>query len=249
MKKLLLALSVITLLLIVPLLTNAQDDVTELMNQYERCNNPDSCKKIELTLIKQFLSSRRISLNELESMLANDDMMYEVIQGNLTGNETRDYIFKIEVLVYRLGEVIVVKRDEQNKKFVALPIIEKGLLYNMYTKDVSGDGVDELIFSGYGTGTGYWEEWLAIYKYKDNKMNLIWSGDEKEVTAIGGKETTVNSRAYFYNVPGYKSKEINQTEITKTIDTKTKKQLPEKMVEKRFRWSLRDFKFIEVKGK
>ncbi len=46
-------------------------------------------------------------------------------------------------------------------------------------------------------------------------------------------------------MPGHKSKEIYQTEISKRIDIKTGNLLSEDVSEKKFRWSASRFKFVE----
>ena len=244
MRILPLVIIVATFLLIFPLAANTQD-ITALISEYEGCKEPDICKTLEITLIKSFLKEAKV-LDVLEEMPEENNIEHEIIQANLSDKISKDYIFKI--VIGRLGYIVVLKRDVDNNNFVLLPIIEKGFVYNVHAKDVTGDGIEELMFRGYGTGTGYWEEWLAIYKYKGKKMKLIWSGVEKEVTAIGGKEKTVSSRAYLYNIPGYKSMEIYQSVVTEIIDAETRKVLSEEATRKRFEWSSRDFKFIESKG-
>ena len=80
-------------------------------------------------------------------------------------------------------------------------------------------------------------------------MNLIWSGLKKEDTLVGDEEVYMTSKITFSNVSGSKSKEIYQTETEKIINSETRKVISKNTTKKEFRWSLQDFKFIEVKGK
>jgi hypothetical protein len=125
MRILTLSSIIAILLLIFPLEATSQD-VTQLMNKYERCERPDICKKLEMTLIKSFLNKAKI-LDVLEKMPEENDIKREIIIANLTGIDSKDYIFKI--VIDRLGYIVVVKRDLKNKKFITLPIIQKGYIY------------------------------------------------------------------------------------------------------------------------
>jgi hypothetical protein len=242
MKKIILIANII-LLLIIQSNVNAED-VTLLVKDYQKCNNDSTCMAIEMKMIKQFLMASDL-LQAIEEMPEDEEIRYEIINSHLASAENNDYVIKI--VIDRLGFIAVLVEDSENEKYVTLPIIEKGYIYNVHTKDVTGDGKEELIFNGYGTGTGYSSEWTALYKYRGNKMEPVWSGFKKEVSVNSDiTEEIIAGSIDIYNMPGKKSKGIYQNYCVRKTDNKTNKTVDEECLKKTFLWSRSDFRFIEI---
>ena len=219
------------------MIANARD-ISNLVNEYQRCKSADVCKTIEIRLIKVLLKSTNI-LKATAAMPSEEDIEYEILRSNLTGSKN-DVIVKI--IVYdNIGYLFVLKKDSRKEKYTKLPVIQTGFI-NISTMDITGDGLSELIIRGISHETGGYEKWIAIYKYRDMKMNLIWSGTEEyrhsnDISAIEKCDITFKNE-------GSGPKTICQIGTSEKTDIVTNKK-DEKKINKKFKWSQQLFKYIE----
>ncbi len=181
------------------------NDITKFILDYQKCMGPEICKDAEYQLIYLLLKKQNI-LEVLEGMPEEEGIKYEIVQSSVTNRISQDYLLKI--VIDNLGYLVIIKNNIQTKTYSLLPIITTGFIYNLQTKDMTGDGINEVMINGIGRGTGYNSKWLSIYKYKKNKMHQIWAETAEEVWSEKNVIYKVQNSIYFYNTPGKKSKEI-----------------------------------------
>jgi len=232
-------LFVVILIVLFPLIANAQD-ISNLVNEYQRCKKAGDCKAQEIRLINFLLKSTDV-LTVMDEMPTAEDIEYEILRSNLTGSKN-DVIVKI-FIPNNLGYVFVLKKDLHKEKYMKLPVIETGFL-KISTMDITGDGLSELIIRGRSHETGGYTEWIALYKYKDMKMNLIWSGT-KESHHVDPDLSWEEKYDITFRSKGSGPKLIYQIGSAKKTNNATEKIIYEKKTDKKFKWSQRLFKYVE----
>ena len=236
MKKI---LFVVILVIVFPLIVNAED-ISNLVNEYQQCKSPDVCKTLEIRLIKVLLKDTNI-LRAMAKMPSEEDIEYEILRSNLTGSKN-DVIVKI-IVVDKLGYVFVLKKNPRKEKYTKLPAIQTGFI-TISTMDITGDGLTELIIRGRSHETGGYEKWIALYKYKNMKMNLIWSATEESYHSVSDifweKKYDIT-----FKTEDNGPKTICQIGAAKKTDEATEKIINEKKINKKFKWSQKLFKYVE----
>jgi hypothetical protein len=216
-------------------------NITELMIQYQKCDNSHSCKKIENKLVINLLKKTDI-LDVLEEMPDNKDIQYELVKSNISGSKN-DYVIKI--VHNRLGYVFVLISDHVQSKYAVLQPINTGYISNIKMRDITGDGLEEIIINGHGTGTGYASKWKALYKYRNSQINLIWSGIiESESVDINNIAEKAVHEITFVDVENQSAMDIMIKGKVRKIDTQTDIILEEQEISNYYKWSELDFKYL-----
>jgi len=232
-------LFVIILIVLLPLIANAQD-ISNLVNEYQQCTSADVCKTLEIRLIKVLLKNTNI-LKFMPEIPSEENIEYEILRSNLTGSKN-DVVVKI-VVSGNLGYVFVLKKELGKEKYIKLPVIQTGFI-NISTMDIIGGGLSELVLRGTSHETGGYTKWIALYKYKDMKMNLIWSATEESYHSdpdIYWEE----KYDITFKKKGSGPKVIYQKGVAKKIDQATSKIIDEEKTNKKFQWSQKLFKYVE----
>lgn len=221
------------------------DDFTLLIKRYHQCSAIRECKKIEQQIIETILNMTDINM-VLEDKLDIRNVKYKISAADISGSKN-DYVIKITY--DRIGYVSAIIKDQKEDQYRILPIIDTGPIRDVKFRELIGDGLESILIRGYGISTGEQAEWLAIYKFKNTKLELIWSGIiEAEHIDVNGIIRREKNDITFVKVDSTNINKIVLKGVEERIDSKRAVLIEKRAISREFLWDPTVFKYLEKKN-
>ncbi len=120
-------------------------------------------------------------------------------------------------------------------------MIKAGRLGRTRSGDLTGDGAQELVVYGYGLGSDYSSEWIAIYKLRDREAQRILTHDMHVQQTYGELRIEEEYDIMLVSADGKAAKDIVISGKILRKDAEAGAILSEKKVSEKYSWDEKEF--------